>query len=358
MEKRKKYRNCLFDTETIRAALEKFNKGLDYANAVSSYRVTRDDVSCTYDTIDEFCTEYRNGFSEARLCSRIGHNEIVVDVDADTTTVWLNTPENGRLAEVFELFEAQQALARRPTSSGATTEPRHPSFSMRKGLSSLLVTRELLEHIETYLLNDMITLMGVKPEKLRERFYLRVIDKFGTASFGTASDMPDNRFADGTSEIAIGYSNYGAEEIRIELTFVYGKVPQVAISSSVIKAREKVIALFDAIKRISDSVANSHGLFYPRKFDILGFLFTAVLFGVSSSLAVAHSKMGSSWLVATYLSFAAYWGFAKIFLPYTAFDTRKYEMLIKARKWVLGGLVVPIILGAWLIPLIRNLGIL
>lgn len=209
-------------------------------------------------------------------------------------------------------------------------------FRLEKKITSCLVTKNFIEEIENYLLNQLPEIVGIPREKIIEEYHLLIKDKSGTEIIRSISDFGSSLFHDTTNSVRISLSIFRPKKLYIDLSFStdgYGKKIEIKYSAS--NPREIVIGIYESIKKIIDSKKNVNKIFNPAA----GFTICMMVFVISSFFmdSLFSSTYWRLIYFGTLLMLLMTYEVACLLNKYISFESNSYFKKKKLSNWFFGG---------------------
>jgi hypothetical protein len=234
------------------------------------------------------------------------------------------------------------------------------SFELEKKISSCYVTKKLIEQLENYLIFQIPEIIDVPQDEIRNEYYLSITDNLGVEKLPSISNYSLSIFHDSTSEISLGFFIYidRTTEFSIKIRFdrerSYFNIISIAHKS--VNAREKVIAIYDGIKRIISTQTNYNKIFYPPPH--VDVILSLLLFATGMSSAVFFLKNFISPGFVSFiisLSIIIYFSIGKKLKPYTSFESKYYLNLKKWSDFIIYGFLGFLLFGTLLVILRKKI---
>ena len=147
MHKSKTYEDVRFSADTLREAVTQVRSLLKEPDAGFNdtiFIVGTEDSQWTYNTVDEFYSEYRASKHAAYMCLILDPYVIEVDIYSRVTKVRIAGHSRGEIESVFEVFERNVEKAKLPLAQKSETTK--PIVFIGHGRSS--TWRDLKDHLQ------------------------------------------------------------------------------------------------------------------------------------------------------------------------------------------------------------------
>lgn len=228
-------------------------------------------------------------------------------------------------------------------------------FRLERNLPPLLVTKDLVISLRSYLLTAAISLASDSEEQIEIEKQLKIAikDKIGVETINSLEEFPQHKFSDSTDEVRISFSRlYGSSlsDLNIEIRITRNKLfSELVISCERQNAKESVTGIFQGIMSIIEPARNSTGWIYPP-LPISMFLWT--LMGMLPTITVITARKGEPLITAifgasTMLLLLYHFVFPSL-RRYTEFESRLTETKMKWWDWSIKGLLGFFIFGVLL----------
>lgn len=144
-------------------------------------------------------------------------------------------------------------------------------FELEKRVSSCLVTRELLEKLEEYLIDRVSGYLAMPRDEIAEKLLTSIKDDLGTETLSSVKGFRPSLFRDSTTDISIELRVYHPDRFIIVIRFNPDRdSAKVSISCESSDARERTVAVYDGITRILEPFITRGWIYHPISF--LGYI--------------------------------------------------------------------------------------
>lgn len=219
-------------------------------------------------------------------------------------------------------------------------------FSLRKDIPSVKVSKELVEQLENYILQDVSEIIGIDYKLLKENYTVEINDELGTETFKSISDYSLNRFQDGTKNIKFGFSLYSPLNFRIKVSFDVDKYSsKIDLYIKSIKPREKINGIYNGLlDRLM--IHKTYNRYFHNSL-IKGII--SGLNGIILTISLIQFSKGNLFISLILLLIATGSIIAVLNIsnikPYSEFDTNKQRIYNKFFSWFIWGILSFIFFG-------------
>jgi len=219
------------------------------------------------------------------------------------------------------------------------------SYRIEKKITSTSVSLDLLNEIETYLIEQG---ENQKVDASRIRYDAIIYDKYGEEKIPLFNEYPRSTLPNEVERVSLEIHDYETS-FNIEVSFDSKKLfSRLRVSIKGINAKETVNGISSTIQQHVNEHKNLNYLFYGQA----GF-FSGFLTGMSFPALIGGLFFSGKYDVANYFVLFGIFGIGlstlldilKSISPYSEFDTLKNRHRSVVRKWVLNGLAGVFIFG-------------
>lgn len=205
-------------------------------------------------------------------------------------------------------------------------------FTLRRKISSCLVTRDLLSQLEHYILVDLSKIIKVPKQKLAETYQISITDKIGEESIDSIIKYIPSLFPDSTLRIKIQLRNYRDRQFFLSINFHKDKfLADIEIEHEGNNAREVVFGVYEKINGIIKMNKTINWAFnFGIGTETFLFLFCwASGFSLLLNILDSDVKYTILWLM-VFILCVSYFIISRWLKPYISFDSRNYY---NKEKW-------------------------
>jgi hypothetical protein len=133
-----------------------------------------------------------------------------------------------------------------------------PMFSIQRRIPSCLVTRDLVEALENYILRRARELTETDGKQIDPtNFAVEIVESAGTGHLSSTTQFEGTRFFNGTKRIDVAYSRY-TPRLKIQVQFDPDRFDSfLNVEYSGVSPRETVIGIAAGLKEILSSLVHS-----------------------------------------------------------------------------------------------------
>lgn len=229
-------------------------------------------------------------------------------------------------------------------------------FLLDQKIPATRVTLNLIKSLEDLLRTKVAEIAANEDERmeLRSNFSVSITDSLGTEVMESIDKFGPDKFSNSTSSVAISFSgglDTSLYKTNIRISFDKEKMAcRVRIRYDGIGAREVANGILNAVKQHIEPYKTGNEWLYPDGF-LGGVIFSICAYAaIGSYYFTFKNDMRTSFLLllVTIVLFA-YRFILPALRPYTTFESRRSDSLLKKYNWFWGGLIGFVFFG-WLAP--------
>lgn len=228
-------------------------------------------------------------------------------------------------------------------------------FQLEKQITSCCVNKELLKQLEHFLAIEIPKMIDIPKYKIQESFSLSIIDNLGTENLQSISNYSSSLFSNSTYDISLGFTLYKPKIAKVSVRFNKKRMlSYISIDCEFDNAKERVLVMYEEIKKIIDKYGNRNKIFHPPVLvdGVLFFLGSISFFTIFISFYQNAYLLGlmSSF---TFLFVAFYYFTGKKLKPYISFESAYYLSIERLSNWFIYIFLGFFLLGALFVILKR-----
>ncbi len=230
-----------------------------------------------------------------------------------------------------------------------------PDFKLKRPPPTTRVGKTLLVELENYIIGQAARITAKPIEKLKSDFNIVIVDKFGTETLKSASELKGEKLPDSVKALKVQFNPFTSAGLSISIEFARLRMgSSIDISQTGPDARETVMGIYAELQRLLKTESTYTWLFHSP--GILEFILPT--FGLSILPGLVISLVNAQTVTARLL-FA--WPALVLFLfligivlkPFSAFDSRRQKSFDETWKWLSLGTLTFLVFGT-VFPALRK----
>lgn len=219
-----------------------------------------------------------------------------------------------------------------------------PVATKQMSISSYFITKSLIEHLETYLKNEVPEVLNFESDTntsgATKLYTVTLYDSQGNESYTSITDYKFAAFRNDIKSISLDF-NYTVKKKTFSLALRFGddsKNTDIALTIADDNPQEKIAAISNGITTILNQNKTINRLFYIPEF-ISSLLSIACLLCGVIALSGDYSRKTNFLLGLIFYIGVFYFVTVQIFKPYSSFDSTRQKQLDTWYNWLVTGLL-------------------
>jgi len=220
-------------------------------------------------------------------------------------------------------------------------------FELRKTPPSVRVTKVMLADIEQYIITQGVEISELEKMDIKRKFYIEIIDGFGTESLASVSDINASRFSDSVSCIELRLHLLDQGSLRVFIGFTKDRQSSwIQIKYSGQRARETVMGLYGGILHILNGRKTWAGIFHlPNLFEYSIPVFLLSLLFAMASMFSGEKDYHYTYAYVVVLALFVMYFVCRRMKGFTTFDSRQQRINDGILNWLLSGFLGLVVFG-------------
>jgi hypothetical protein len=355
MKLRRKYPKIAFDIEVLKEANSLIQSFFKNSKISEHFDIYDGAEYWSYNTEHEFFTHYRKGCAGARFTKYNKEYQLSIDFDKWETQVTIQAPDKSQLDLLFEPFEKSlHDKSKAHPLDDIAEQYEQSEFSLRKALTSCLVTPDLLRRLEDYIINKLPAIIDIDPTPFKESYSISITDNLGTEKFKTISNFGASLFSNQTTTIELDCSIYTPKKFIISITFSrISRNSDISIRFESDNAKILVNSIYNELIDIINFASTRNKFYHPPDF-IISFIFVLIPTTIIIGIKLFQESLITLGLISIFIAASSlFLILSNILKPYTTFYTRRSLSVDGWYSWFVKGFWAFLIFGT-LAVLLRN----
>jgi hypothetical protein len=233
-----------------------------------------------------------------------------------------------------------------------------PDFKLTRPPPATRVGKTLLVELENYIIGQAARVTDKSIEELKSDFNIVIVDKFGTETLKSASELKGEKLPDSIKDLKVQFKPFTSAGLSINIEFARLRMESsIDISQRGPDARETVMGIYTELQRLLKTESTYAWLFHwpglsglvELTLPVAGVVILSVLVIVLVAAQTVTARLLFAWTALVLFLFLI----AFFLKPFSAFDSRRQKSFDETWKWLSLGTLGFLVFGT-VFPALRK----